>query len=282
MKTVMLLSGVSGAGKTSIAHVFEERGYRVMENIPNAALPMALQEIISSPAYDKTLIIMEIRHAAHAHEIIAKTEGITPYFILLDCQKSELLSRYRLTRHVHPLQFKNLSLEECIDQDAANMKLVRGLADLYIDTTGLSPADLRRIAILHIEGKENKKLTIVFSSFGYKYGIPEDSDIVFDCRNVPNPFWNPELRPYTGLDQPIIDFLEECPEVETAFLKMKDYLEYFFLTAEQSGRSYVSVDIGCSGGQHRSVYFAQRLYEYFSAKRNCVVNHREMHRYKKA
>ena len=282
MKTVMLLSGVSGAGKTSIAHVFEERGFRVMENIPNVALPAVLDEIRINSSYDKTLIIEEIRHAEHAHEILASAEGIEPYFIVLDCKKSELLSRYRLTRHVHPLQFKNLSLEECIDQDAETMKSVRGLADLYIDTTGLTAADLRRIAILHIEGRESKKLTIVFSSFGFKYGIPEDSDIVFDCRNVPNPFWNPELREYTGLDQPIIDFLEAYSEVETAFEKMRDYLEYFLETEEQSGRSYVSVDIGCSGGQHRSVYFAERLYQYFSSKRNCVVNHREMHRYKKA
>lgn len=278
----MFLSGVSGAGKTRISHVFEEQGYRVIENIPNAALPAALEEIATNPAYDKTLLIAEIRHAEHALRIMRDFSGIRPYFLLLNCQKAELLSRYRLTRHVHPLQAKGLSLEECIDNDAKDLAAIRAEADLYIDTTGLSPADLRKIALLHIRGREDKNIVVVFSSFGYKYGMPMDADVVFDCRNIPNPFWVPELRPFTGLDQPIIEYLEDQPEVETFFEKMKDFLEYFLDSAEANGRAYASIAIGCSGGQHRSVYFAERLYQYFKTKKECVVNHREMHRYVKS
>lgn len=281
MKTVVFLSGVSGAGKTRMAHVFEELGYRVIENTPNAALPAALEEIANNPSYDKTLLINDIRHAAKALRIMKERQDVAPYFILLDCQKSELLSRYRLTRHTHPLQSKGLTLEACIDNDAEALRMVRQMADLYIDTTGLTPADLRSIAMLHVKGKEKSEIVVAFSSFGYKYGIPADADIVFDCRNIPNPFWIPELRPFTGRDQPIIDYLEGCPEVEPFFELMKNFLSNYLASAEANGRSYATIAIGCSGGQHRSVYFAERLYNYFKDKRECVLTHREMHRYVK-
>lgn len=278
MRKVFLLTGVSGAGKSTISHVFEEFGYRIIENAPNVVLPSLAEEIIKNDAYERTVLIVEIRHAAHAISILRQLPNLEVLVCALDCAAHELLTRYRLTRHIHPLQAKGLTLEECLEKDAADMKNVRPLADLYLDTTGLSVSELRRLAFAHL-APAGDKMVVTFSSFGYKYGIPQDAELIFDCRNVPNPFWDPSLRSLTGLDKPVIDFLSAHKETEELFNRMTDYLDYFLPSANAGGRNYVNVDLGCSGGQHRSVYFAQALYEHYKAKYICFVSHREMKRY---
>ena len=278
MRKVFLLTGVSGAGKSTISHVFEEFGYRIIENAPNVVLPALAEEIIKNDAYERTVLIVEIRHAAHAISILRQLPNLEVLVCVLDCSPHELLTRYRLTRHIHPLQAKGLSLEDCLEKDAFDMQNVRPLADLYLDTTGLSVSELRHIAFAHL-APAGDKMVVTFSSFGYKYGIPQDAELIFDCRNVPNPFWDPKLRSLTGLDQPVIDFLKAHEETDELFKKMTDYLDYFLPSAKVGGRNYVNVDLGCSGGQHRSVYFAQALYEHYKGKYICFVSHREMKRY---
>ena len=281
MVNFILLTGVSGAGKSTVCHAFEEKGYRIVENVPVAAVSAVLDSIVADEnAYGKTVLIQTLDLAKETYHVVAARQNIQRQFMVLDCAHDELLARFRLTRHVHPLQSRGLSLEEALEEDAEAVALVRPLADLYIDTTGMEPQALREIDMANIEGELGGNLVVRFTSFGYKFGVPRDAEIVFDCRNVPNPYWNKMLRPFTGLDKPIVDWLQDHKEVEEAFDSMVKYLTYFLEKARKDRRNYVSIDLGCSGGQHRSVYFAQRLCEYFSKEYLTFVTHREIGRYR--
>ncbi|MDY6429598.1 MAG: RNase adapter RapZ [Bacilli bacterium] len=284
MNNLIVLTGVSGAGKTAVSHSFEERGFRIIENLPNVLLPGFLNEVLTKgDVYSKTLLILEIRHAFTAINIIRQETRIKSTVLVLDTQPSELLTRYRLNRNIHPLQAKGCSLEDAIKYDAEAMLKVRPLADLYVDTTGLSVAKLREIVIFNLLGDYHTRMMVVFYSFGFKYGMPQDAETVFDCRNVPNPFWVKELQDLTGLDYPVIEWLEEHPETDKAFHLYCDYLESYLEMCKANGRNFVSICFGCSGGQHRSVYFADRVYRYFKDRNLyvCSIIHREMDRYKK-
>ncbi|OPZ32279.1 MAG: glmZ(sRNA)-inactivating NTPase [Tenericutes bacterium ADurb.BinA155] len=159
------------------------------------------------------------------------------------------------------------------------MERVRPLADLYIDTTGLQSSDLRKTVFSALDSESGTRMAVIFASFGYKYGIPQDAEIVLDTRIVPNPFWVKGLKTLTGLDQPVIDFLDAQPECPELFQKMCDYLDFYLPRLQKEGRSFVFVDIGCSGGQHRSVYFAEKLYQRYKKTYLCSINHRELPRY---
>lgn len=281
MIDVILLSGASGAGKSTLCHAFEERGLRLIENVPLDVLPTCVDAMVQNESYyAKSAIILTLDQFKDAQIYLRKREDIHLSVILLDCGQHELLSRFRLTRHVHPLQSQGLSLEEAIGKDKETIASLRPVADLYLDTTGLEPSALRELALANIEGEEGGHLVVRFTSFGYKYGVPRDAETVFDCRNVPNPFWVKELRPLTGLDQPIIDWLESHEETEESYQEMATYLTYYLEKARKDKRNYVSISLGCSGGQHRSVYFAERLYNHFKKEYKAFVNHREIARYR--
>ena len=199
--------------------------------------------------------------------------------IYVDAEESVLIKRYSETRRLHPLSKRKLSLDEAIVLEGSLLEDIASLADLRIDTSSLSIHDLAAQITTLINGRPEKKLVIVFESFGFKNGIAKDADFIFDSRFLPNPFWDPSLRSLTGLAKPVIDFLSAHKETEELFNRMTDYLDYFLPSANAGGRNYVNVDLGCSGGQHRSVYFAQALYEHYKDKYICFVSHREMKRY---
>jgi UPF0042 nucleotide-binding protein len=280
MQNIIVLSGVSGAGKSTITHAFEEKGYRTIENIPNFLLPDLLSEFKANPvSYEKVVLIFEIRHAMTAIRTITEKSGIEFKVFLLDCSKPELLRRFRLTRHVHPLQTRGLSLEEALDNDRKHLEEVRQFADIVVDTTGISDADLRRIAFANIDGSSVGRMVVTFSSFGYKYGVPQDAEIVFDCRCLPNPYWVPELKKLTGLDAPVIAFLDSQKECKPYFDKMCDFLDYYLDQCQKAGRNYITIYSACSGGQHRSVYFTEKLFARYREHYICLCSHREMGRY---
>ena len=281
MIDVILLSGASGAGKSTVCHAFEERGFRIVENVPLGALPATIDAMVANPSYyAKVALILTLDQLKDAQAYLRTREDIDLTVVILDCGQHELLSRFRLTRHVHPLQSQGLSLEEAILKDKETITHIRPVADLYLDTTGMDVATLREVALANIEGEEISHLVVRFTSFGYKYGVPRDAETIFDCRNVPNPFWIKELRPLTGLDQPIIDWLEKHEETEESYQEMVTYLTYYLAKARKDKRNYVSISLGCSGGQHRSVYFAERLYNHFKNEYKAFVTHREIARYK--
>jgi len=280
MIKLVILTGVSGAGKSTIGHTFEEKNYRIIENIPEAVFPNLLRVVKDNPAkYGRTVVQTTLEEARPIIELARADKEISTSVLALDCSIQELRSRFRLTRHVHPLEANGKTLEECLDHDRKLMEKIRPLADLYIDTTNLASTDLRKIAFNAIDGENQNRMTVTFASFGYKFGIPQDAEIIFDTRIVPNPFWVKGLKDYTGLDKPVIDFLEAQPESKTLLSHISDYLDFYLEKLDKEGRNYVFIDVGCSGGQHRSVYFAQKLYERYKGKYISTIVHRELPRY---
>lgn len=276
MIQIILLSGVNGAGKSSARHIFEEKGYRVIENIPNEILPAFLELAKSKPEhYGRTLIVDELRHFIHASEILKEETEIESQCILLGCAEKTLFSRFALTRHAHPLQAKGMTLEDGIKVDAVTLELAKPYADVFIDTTDLEQDTLQSILLAGFE-KKSEKTVVLFDSFGYKYGVPLDAELVLDCRNLPNPYWVPELKNLTGLDKPVKDFLSSKPEVEEFMQKTKEYLDFALKQAVARGRRYIHVAFGCTGGEHRSVYLAERFYEIYKDEFPCVLSHREL------
>ena len=276
MINVIYLTGVSGAGKSTAAHAFEEKGYRVIENTPNEIVPSLLEEMKKKPeSYGKTIIIQEIRHAKTGLSILNNTSGIRLLSIVLYCNKQELFKRFRLTRHMHPLQAKGMQLEEAIDDDERRANLIRDNVDLFLDTTDLSNEELRESILAKIRRPNDLDLAVSFISFGYKHGVPSDADYVLDCRDCPNPFWIPELRDLTGLDQPVIDFFKSKRDIGKYIKVLEEFLVPVFEKAQKAGRKFLNVYLGCSGGQHRSVYVAQSLFDLFKERYCCMVSHRD-------
>ena len=282
MIRVVLLTGVSGAGKSTACHAFEERGYRLVENVPVSALPAVVSSFLKEEdSYGKTVLLFSCQEAYEAIAYLKTISEIELKVVLLDCNTAELFSRYRLTRHVHPRQADGLSLEEALEKDRVDMEKLRPEAQLYLDTTSLTPKDLQEIILTMIDGKKGSHMVVRLTSFAYKYGVPRDAEVVLDCRLVPNPYWVEELRPFTGVDPEIIFFLESKKEVGDALEAMERYLRHYLSHAEEMNRRYVSVYLGCTGGQHRSVYFAEKLGKLLKKDYSCMISHRDLSRYRK-
>ncbi len=280
MSKFVILTGVSGAGKSTISHAFEERDFQIVENIPYEVFPSFLKAIDQNPLkFERVECVVRLDDAEKIIPLVRQDKNLESQVIVLDCSVPELRSRYRLSRHIHPLEASGLTLEQAIAHDKKVMETVRPLADLYIDTTGLQSSDLRKTVFSALDSESGTRMAVIFASFGYKYGIPQDAEIVLDTRIVPNPFWVKGLKTLTGLDQPVIDFLDAQPECPELFQKMCDYLDFYLPRLQKEGRSFVFVDIGCSGGQHRSVYFAEKLYQRYKKTYLCSINHRELPRY---
>ena len=199
--------------------------------------------------------------------------------VFLDATEEVLLQRFSSTRRKHPLTDNNISLAEAIDRETELLGPVANMADLTLDTTSMSVHDLRGLIKMRVAGKSTPDMAVLFQSFGFKQGIPLDADFVFDVRCLPNPYWQPELRPFTGQDEQIRTFLSGKDEVNEMFTDIESYLLRWLPRFEQNNRSYLTVAIGCTGGQHRSVYLSERLTEAFRERfSNVQVRHRELNR----
>jgi UPF0042 nucleotide-binding protein len=277
--TLVLVTGVAGAGKTTFASVCEEHGYHVIEEFPTSMIPSLLEVFKKEPeSYDKVALFVNIAKIEDAAEIVKKDEAFDVTVVGLDCSKDVLLTRFRLTRHIHPLQPKGFSLMEAIEADAKKMEETRPIYDVYIDTTGLNEKDLRKKASALLGQGENK-LHVVLSSFGYKYGLPRDAEVVIDARVLANPYWVKELSRLTGLDKPVVDYIRKDPKTAPFLEKLFGLLDDYFAQAVEEGRSYVVVDVGCSGGQHRSVFIAEEIFAHYKNQYACTIYHREITRY---
>lgn len=277
---IVIASGVSGAGKTTLASTYESKGYRVMEEVPFAMLEQLLTLFAKEPtSFDKTLLIVNLGHAKEFMEKAKENPNINVLTIGLDCSTEVLFNRYRLTRHIHPLQPRGYSLEEALKKDDEDIKLLMPYLDVYFDTSSLSEKDFRK-KIVTLIGQNNDGADIVFTSFGYKYGVPRDAEIILDARILKNPYWVEELKAKTGLDDDVKAYIETDPNTDKYIDSICKMLDIYLSKMKEDGRSFVQVYVGCSGGQHRSVYVAERLYSLYKEKYICSIVHRELSRIK--
>lgn len=279
---LVIISGRSGSGKTVALRALEDLGYYCIDNLPVMFL-IELTEI-APQRYPRLAVSIDIRNIpeddSYLESIfnnIKSDASIHSTLIFCDADDQVLVKRYSETRRLHPLSKNNLSLEEAILLERTKLAGISGFADLRIDTSELSVHSLSNEIVTAIIGTPEKRLVMVFESFGFKNGIAKDADFVFDARFLPNPFWEKELRTFTGLDQPVKDFFARYPEVDAYVDQIDNLLSSWLHAIESSNRSYLTVSVGCTGGCHRSVYIAQKLADlYHSRGLNVQVRHRSL------
>ena len=277
---LMVVSGRSGSGKSVALRVLEDLGYYCVDNLPVTLLPQFVKDIAHTE--QDIAVSIDVRNMPQQPDEIQRIlksleNDVDVNVVFLDADDKELVKRYSETRRLHPLSRQNMTLEQAITSESAILGDLKEHADLVIDTTNKSIHDLSETVRARVLGREAKELILVFESFGFKHGLPSDADYVFDVRFLPNPHWVPELKPQTGLDQGVKDFLSSQSEVNQLNYQIRNFIETWLPMLEKNNRSYVTVAIGCTGGQHRSVYIAQSLADYFEHQGQQVqVRHRTL------
>ncbi|TKF34659.1 RNase adapter RapZ [Vibrio kanaloae] len=267
---LIVVSGQSGAGKSVALRVLEDLGYYCVDNLPVNLLNDFVKSV--SEINQNVAVSIDIRNLPKEPQLVTDTleqlksaTDIDVNVLFLDASKQTLLKRYSETRRIHPLSIgqEKLSLEQAIDLEKTLLAPLAEQASIVIDSSECNLYELSEKVRFKVEGKEKQELIIVFQSFGFKFGLPSDADYVFDVRFLPNPHWEPDLRPLTGLDAPIHSFLEKHPEVIELKQQIQGFVEQWLPMLEKNNRSYLTVAIGCTGGKHRSVYLTQKIGEYF-------------------
>jgi UPF0042 nucleotide-binding protein len=282
---IIIVSGLSGSGKTIALQTLEDLDYYCVDNLPfKLILPLAREILatseISPPAVavgvDARNFIDEL-HQFPATLAELRASDLSVEVLFLQADEEILLKRYSETRRRHPLDLGNLPLREAIRQERRLLEPIVASADLIVDTSDTNIYQLRELLRARLHDTPREAMSLLFESFGFKNGVPADADFVFDVRCLPNPHWEPQLRPLTGLDRPVVEFLEGQPEVMAMIADLRWFLETWLPRFEASDRSYLTVSVGCTGGQHRSVYIAETLARHFSGIRDYVMaRHREL------
>lgn len=283
-----IVTGLSGSGKSVALHTLEDEGFYCIDNLPANLLPDVIDKLLASKLdlYDRLAIGIDMRSERESADgllellkNVRQRKNLKVEVLFLDTDRSMLVTRFSETRRKHPLSTRDLPLITAIDEEARLLDSVKQEADMVIDTTALNLHELRDIIRTHLLSKSSALLSLIFQSFGFKHGTPASSDFMFDVRCLPNPYWEPDLRGFTGRDAPIISFLEQQPEVEAMYLDIRDFTTRWLPYFEAENRSYLTVSIGCTGGRHRSVYLASRLTAHFSTERdNVSIRHRELNK----
>jgi len=274
---LVLVSGLSGAGKSVALKVLEDGGYYCIDNLP-ANLLMETMDFLAESGHDRAAVSIDARSAAlpalpqHIEQL--RKRGVDTRVLYLEANSSSLLRRFSETRRRHPLTAEGKTLAEAIERERA---LLAGIAPLgsRIDTSDLQPRVLQNW-IRDQLGIGAGALTLLFESFSYKDGIPLDADWVFDCRMLPNPHYEPQLRPLTGCDAPVIDYLKRDASVQRWLDHMRLLLQHWLPEIVRENRSHVTVAIGCTGGRHRSVFLAEELAKAFRGDWRVLVRHRSL------
>ena len=279
-----IISGRSGSGKSTVLHVLEDRGYYCIDNLP-ASLLSSLASRISSDATG----IPNVAVSIDARNISAdldkfpgiinelKNKSLPTEIVFLDANSQTLLKRFSETRRKHPLSSEAIGLKEAIDKESELLEAISIMASLSIDTSNMSLHQLRDTVKNHLLDDQQTTLALLFQSFGFKNGLPVDADIVYDVRCLPNPYWDNSLRSLTGLDDAVVGFLDSQEEVQEMCSDIENFLQKWIPSFESNNRSYITVALGCTGGQHRSVYMCEKLGEIFSTQgSNVQVRHREL------
>jgi len=282
--SLFIVSGQSGSGKSIALHALEDHGFYCIDNLPARLLPQLAREVIESddPNFENVAVGMDVRNKEFLAEISdhlqeLKAAGLDYRIIYLEADESILVKRYKETRRKHPLTNDNVSLLEGIALEKELLDPLARQHSIRIDTTHTTPQTLRKQVIDFVVAQQSPGATLLFKSFGFKHGTPLDADFVFDIRCLPNPYWQQELRKYSGLDEPVIAFLERQEEVTAMFNDICTFIEKWIPYFEREQRTYLTIAIGCTGGQHRSVYLSEKLARYFSKQKiRTQVRHREL------
>lgn len=275
---LVIVSGLSGSGKSIALNVLEDSGFYCVDNLP-AQLLSEVVDFLRDAGYTRVAVSVDVRSGSNLSYLptyLAELRGkdVDTRLLFLDAKTDTLVKRFSETRRRHPLADEARTLPECIELEH---EMLEGVGDLghRIDTSDLNPNQLRSW-VKDLLAAGDQGLTLLFQSFGFKHGIPLDADFVFDVRCLPNPHYDPRLRPYTGKDADVIAFLEADERVVGMLEDIEGFVETWLPCFLRDNRSYLTVAIGCTGGRHRSVYFAEKLAAHFRATRAVLVRHREL------
>ncbi|GAA0490395.1 RNase adapter RapZ [Alkalibacterium sp. s-m-22] len=285
---LVIITGMSGAGKTVAMQSFEDMGYYCIDNMPPNLLPTFWKLVRETGQFNKIALVMDLRMQDFFEEInkaiatMDNTPLIRTRIVFLDATNEELVTRYKESRRAHPLA-KNERTIEGIKKERELLKDIRMKAQVVIDTSSITPRQLREKLIEKFKVKEKEMFRVEMVSFGFKYGVPIDADVVMDVRFLPNPHYIPELKPQTGLDKDVYDYVMQQPETESFYKKFTDLLEYTLPGYKKEGKSNLTVAIGCTGGKHRSVALVERIANKIKADGYPVnVSHRDKDKVKES
>jgi UPF0042 nucleotide-binding protein len=286
---IVIITGISGSGKSIGLNALEDAGYFCVDNLPPTLLRSLVATRLSEDAgMDRLAVAMDARSASSLAGLpadiqILKDEGHDVKVLFLTAKTESLVARFSETRRSHPLSHRMRSdqsptdrptLLDCIQSEREMLSSVEGIGHV-IDTSGLTGSKLRAW-IKELVETEATPLTLLFESFAFKFGVPLDAELVFDVRVLPNPFYDIALRPLTGKDEPVRNYLRSQPKVEELITDIRTYVEKWLPSFKRDNRSYLTVAIGCTGGQHRSVYVVEQLASYFLDSERVVIRHREL------
>ena len=283
---LFLISGLSGSGKSVALKTLEDAGFYCVDNLPAELLPGLIEQLMPA-GYQNIAVSVDVRNA-HSVQVLPSLllqlmqKDLAVHVLYLDAQTDTLVKRFSETRRLHPLSDaaslangkQGRTLPECVAYERELLAEISSIGH-HIDTSDLN-ANALRAWIKQFIQVDRARLTLLFESFGFKHGIPLDADLVFDVRCLPNPYYNLALRPLTGNDAAVIEFLENTPAAQDMFGDIRNFLERWLPCYIADNRSYLTVAIGCTGGQHRSVYFAEKLARHFEGQQQVLVRHREL------
>ena len=279
-----IISGRSGSGKSTVLHILEDRGYYCIDNLPASLLPALADRISHGDTHlPNVAVSIDARNISadlqQAPEIISELQAreLFTEIIFLDANNQTLLKRFSESRRKHPLSNESTDLREAIDIESTLLESISMMANLVIDTSNMSLHQLRDLVKNRLLESSETNMALLFESFGFKNGVPVDADLVYDVRCLPNPYWDTALRSLTGLDADVAKFLDSQDEVQEMVDDIRAYLEKWLPRYESNNRSYITVAVGCTGGQHRSVYMGEKLRRFFSSKiKNVQIRHRDL------
>ncbi|MCE9641532.1 MAG: RNase adapter RapZ [Betaproteobacteria bacterium] len=275
---LVIVTGLSGSGKSVALKALEDAAYYTADNLPAKLLP-AMVDFLREAGYAQVAVSIDARSGDTLNQLprqVAdlKARGVDVRVLFLEAKSETLIKRFSETRRRHPLSAGELTVAECVARERELLAEIGGLSH-HIDTSELNPNALRAW-IKEFVDFDHAGMTLLFQSFGYKHGIPLDADLVFDVRCLPNPFYDPRLRPLTGKDRAVVEFLEANANVNRMYNDIRTFVANWLPCFLADNRSYVTVAIGCTGGEHRSVYFVEALARHFRESRRVLVRHREL------
>ncbi len=283
--TLIIVSGLSGSGKSVALRTLEDRDYYCVDNLPAELLTSFVQSMAAAESPRAKLAVgIDVRNVASDLSRIGEwlsavaALGYDHRLVLFDTSDEVLVKRYSETRRRHPLSHQGLPLSDAIALERERLRPLRALADFIIDTSQTNVHQLRKAVLSQVEPGHAPRVSLLFESFAYKNGVPGDADFVFDARCLPNPHWDPKLRPLSGRDAAVRDYLDEQGSVREYVGQVSSFLDTWLPRFESETRSYLTVAFGCTGGRHRSVYLAERLARHFRERdrEEVLTHHREL------